>query len=61
MSARSRSPTRASTGSEAFLILGASRRSEAGMLETLTRGFEAAREKLRGVQELREENVEVVY
>ena len=28
------------------------------MLETLTRGFEAAREKLRGVQELREENVE---
>jgi len=28
------------------------------MFETLTRGFEAAREKLRGVQELREENVE---
>jgi signal recognition particle subunit SRP54 len=28
------------------------------MLETLTRGFAAAREKLRGVQELREDNVE---
>ena len=28
------------------------------MFETLTHGFEAAREKLRGVQELREENVE---
>jgi signal recognition particle subunit SRP54 len=28
------------------------------MLETLTRGFEAARERLRGVQELREDNVE---